>query len=228
MMNRKNCRYSLMCIGSVLISLVATAQSHKHADVHLKDTVPLLGDKQIFFNVAGVVLWQFSDYGEVEGGVRLNLKRKFFPVVEFGLGMCDKTHDETDIHYKTSSPFVRIGCDYNFIKNKSSNNRILGGLRLGYSSFKYDMDAPPLNDPNWSGNQLDFDFRNVSANATWCEFVIGLETKIWRGFSLGWTARYKKRLNHKTTETGKAWYVPGYGENDNHLFTGTFNAVLSF
>ena len=59
-------------------------------------------------------------------------------------------------------------------------------------------------------------------------FVIGLETKIWRGFSLGWTARYKKRLNHKTTETGKAWYVPGYGENDNHLFTGTFNAVLSF
>ena len=72
-MNRKICRYSLMCIGSVLISLIATAQSHKHADVHLKDTVPLLADKQIFFNVAGVVLWQFSDYGEVEGDGRAHV-----------------------------------------------------------------------------------------------------------------------------------------------------------
>ena len=166
MMNRKICRYSLMCIGSVLVSLVATAQSHKHADVHLKDTVPLLADKQIFFNVAGVVLWQFSDYGEVEGGVRLNLKRKFFPVIEFGLGMCDKTHDETDIHYKTSSPFVRIGCDYNFIKNKSSNNRILGGLRLSYSSFKYDMDAPPLNAPMPHGVSLSLVLKQKSGVAS--------------------------------------------------------------
>jgi hypothetical protein len=228
MMSKKICRYFLTCISSVLIPLAATAQSHKHADVLLKDTVPLFVEKQVFFNVAGVVLWQFSDYGEVEGGLRLNLQNKWFPVAEVGLGMCDKTHDETDIHYKTSSPFVRVGCDYNFIKNKLSGNRIYGGVRLAYTSFNYDMDAPSLDDPYWSGNKLDFNFKDVKSDAFWCEFVFGLETRVWRKFSVGWSARYKKRLSHKTSDVGKAWYIPGYGENDDHLFTGTLNAVLSF
>ncbi len=228
MKSERTCRYFLTCIGSVLFSLAATALSHKHTDVLLRDTVPFVVEKQVFFNVAGVVLWQFSDYGEVEGGVRLNLKRKYFPVVEAGVGICDKTHDETDIHYKTSSPFVRIGCDYNFMKNKLSDNRIYGGIRFAYTSFNYDMDAPSLEDPYWSGSKLDFNFKNVRSNAFWCEFVFGLETKVWRRFCVGWSARYKKRFSHKVSETGKAWYIPGYGENDDHLFSGTLNAVFRF
>ena len=224
----RTCKYFLLLISSVVLVLPCNGQSHKHKDVLLKDTVPLVVEKQVFFNVAGVVLWQFSDYGEVEGGVRLNLKGKYFPVVEAGLGMCDKTHDETDIHYKTSAPFARVGMDYNFMKNKMSTNRIYGGVRFGYTSFKYDMDAPPLDDPYWSGGQLDFNFRDVKCNASWCEFVFGLETKIWQRLSLGWTARYKRRLSHKVSDVGKAWYIPGYGENDGHLFNGTFNVVLNF
>ena len=221
-------RYFLVFISSVLFCAAADGQSHKHSDVLLKDTVPFVVERQVFVNAAGIVLWQFSDYGEIEGGLKLNIKRKFFPVVEVGLGLCDKTHDETDIHYKTSSPFIRVGCDYNFIKNKMSDNRIFGGIRFGYTTFKYDMDAPPLDDPYWSGSQLGFSFKDVSSNASWCEFVFGLETKVWRCINLGWSARYKRRLSHKTTEVGKAWYVPGYGENDGHLFTGTFNVILNF
>lgn len=221
-------KYFLLLISSLLLVLPGKAQSHKHQDVLLKDTVALVVEKQLFFNVAGVVLWQFSDYGEVEGGVRLNLKGKYFPVIEAGLGLCDKTHDETDIHYKTSAPFARIGIDYNFMKDKMSNNRIYGGLRFGYTSFKYDMDAPPLNDPYWDGSRLDFNFKDVKSNASWCEFVFGLETRIWQRFSLGWSARYKRRLSHKVSDVGKAWYIPGYGENDGHLFTGTFNVVFNF
>ena len=221
-------KYFLLLISSLLLVLPGKAQSHKHQDVLLKDTVPFVVEKQLFFNVAGVVLWQFSDYGEVEGGVRLNLKGKYFPVIEAGLGLCDKTHDETDIHFKTSAPFARIGIDYNFMKDKMSNNRIYGGLRFGYTSFKYDMDAPPLNDPYWDGSRLDFNFKDVKSNASWCEFVFGLETRIWQRFSLGWSARYKRRLSHKVSDVGKAWYIPGYGENDGHLFTGTFNVVFNF
>ncbi len=147
-MRMRICRYISLFISSLLLPATIFAQGQKPRHyVEEADTIPLLVGKQIFFNAAGVALWQFSDYGEVEGGVRVNLKGKFLPVVEVGLGMCDKTDDETDIHYKTSAPFIRVGCDYNFIKNKMSGNMIMGGLRLCYTSYKYDMDAPTLEVP---------------------------------------------------------------------------------
>lgn len=226
MTTRRIYRYILLFTVSLLTNTIVCAQSQKPIPSQTSDSIPLLMEKQLFFNAAGLVLWQFSDYGEIEGGVRLNLKGKYFPVIEAGIGVCDKTHDETDIHYKTSSPFVRVGCDYNFMKNKQSDNLIYGGLRLGYSTFKYDMDAPSLDDPYWDGSVLEYNFKGVSSNATWAEFVFGLETKIFKNLRMGWTARYKRRLKHKTTNIGKAWYIPGYGENDGHLFTGTFNIVF--
>ncbi len=73
---------------------------------------------------------------------------------------------------------------------------------------------------------LEYNFSDVKGNAAWAEVVFGLETRIWKHFSLGWSLRYKRRLSHKKTEVGKAWYLPGYGENDGHLFSGTFNLIF--
>lgn len=202
---------------------------HKHAVAPLvEDTIPLFVETQVFFNVAGVVLWQFNDHGEIEAGARINLKGRFFPTVEAGIGLCDETHDETDIHVKAKAPFIRVGCDYNFIKSPLSPNRLYGGLRFGYTSFNYDLSAPTVDDPYYSGSQLEFNFKDLKSNATWMEFVFGLETRIWKHFSLGWTARYKRRINHRKTSLGSAYYIPGYGENDGSLFSGTFNVVFNF
>lgn len=225
-MKKKIYRYILLFFSSIFLCVSTFAQSHKHNVELSADTLPLIMGKQIFANMAGVVLWQFSDYGEIEGGIKANIKGRFFPTLEAGIGLCDKTNDETDIHYKTSSPFVRIGCDYNFARKYTSSNKILGGLRLGYSSFKYDIDAPAIEDPYWNHSQLDFNFKGVKSNAMWAEFLFGLETKVWKRLNIGWTARYKRRLHHKTSNTGKAWYIPGYGENDGHLFTATFNVII--
>lgn len=224
-MKKRTSKFILLFISSVLLVLVSKAQSHK-PQVLTVDSVPTLMDKQVFFNLAGVILWQFNDYGEIEGGIRANIRGKFLPVAEIGLGVCDKTHDETDIHFKTSSPFVRLGCDYNFARDIYSGNKVLGGLRLGYTSFKYDIDAPAIDDPYWAGNQMSLNYKGVQSNAFWAEFVFGLETKLWKRLRIGWTARYKRRLNQKENEFGKAWYIPGYGENDNHLFSGTFNILF--
>jgi len=228
-MQKRICRYILLFISSiVLTSLTAGAQSKKPQVSLTEDTVKLLVSKQVYFNVAGVLLCQMSEYGEVEGGVRVNLKNKFFPTVEVGLGLCDKTDDETDNHFKTSAPFVKIGCDYNFARQKASGNRIYGGLRVGYTPFKYDFDSPAMEDPYWAGQTIDIKYKNVSSHAVWAEVLFGLETKIYRGFRMGWTARYKRCLNVKGNEFGKPWYVPGYGKNKDHLFTGTFNVAWEF
>ena len=226
-MHKKISRYIIVSISSLLL-LVPSAHAQL-SGLRFKaesDTLPLIMGGQVFVNLAGAVLWQLSDYGELEGGARLNMRCKYFPTVEAGLGICNKTNDETSLHYKTTTPFVRIGCDYNFSRIKTSPNRIYGGIRFGYTTYKYDIDGPDIIDPYWEGDVMPLRLKNISSNALWTEFVFGLETKVWRHFHVGWTARYKRRLHQKSDTTGNSYYIPGYGKNDSHLFTGTFNLVF--
>ena len=225
-MRKRISRYIIICISSLLLP---NAYAQPLSGLKFKaesDTLPLVMGYQAFVNIAGVVLWQFGDYGELEGGVRLNMRGKYFPSIEGGLGICDKTSDKTDLRCKTTAPFVRIGCDYNFSRIKTSPNRIYGGLRFGYTTYKYDIGGPPLNDPYWQGGTADINFHGLNSSALWGEVVFGLETKVWRNLHIGWTARYKRRLHQKENASGNSYYIPGYGKNSDHLFTGTFNLVL--
>lgn len=225
-MRKRISRYIIICISSLLLP---NAYAQTFSGLKFKaesDTLPLVMGYQAFVNIAGVVLWQFGDYGELEGGVRLNMRGKYFPSIEGGLGICDKTNDETGLRCKTTAPFVRLGCDYNFSRIKTSPNRIYGGLRFGYTTYKYDIDGPPLSDPYWQGGTADINFHGLNSSALWGEVVFGLETKVWRNLHVGWTARYKRRLHQKENASGNSYYIPGYGKNSDHLFTGTFNLVL--
>ncbi|MBR1838649.1 MAG: hypothetical protein IJ786_03735 [Bacteroidaceae bacterium] len=186
---------------------------------------PLFGGIAIGVDALGSGLAAFSTYGEYGVMARVNLKQKVFPVVEAGLGVCNRTDDATDIHLKLSAPYFRVGCDYNFLKDVASRNRIFGGLRMAYTSFSYDIDAPAMSDPVWH-DQTSFVYQDVKSNMLWAELVFGLEAKIWRNFHLGWNLRYKRRLHQKVNPPGQAWYVPGYGKNDTSAWGGTFNLIF--
>ena len=173
----------------------------------------------------GCGLAAFSTYGEYGAMVRVNLKQKFFPVFETGLGVCDRTDDGTDIHLKVSAPYFRVGCDYNFLKDLNSGNRVFGGLRVAYTSFSYDISSPSMSDPVWH-DQTDFAYNDVKSNMLWAELVFGLEAKIWRNFHLGWSVRYRRRFHQKVSVPGQSWYVPGFGKNDSSNFGGTVNLVF--
>lgn len=226
-MDKRISRYILVLLSSLLLwSAHAQAQLSGLRFKAESDTLPLIMGGQIYYNLAGTVLWQLSDYGEIEGGARLNMRGKYFPTVEAGLGICDKTDDETDLHCKATAPFLRIGCDYNFSRIKTSPNRIYSGIRLAGTTYKYDLDAPDLQDPYWQGDIMPLKLKSVSSSALWAEFVFGLETKLWRNIHVGWTARYKHRIHQKENSSGNSFYIPGYGKNRGHLFTGTFNIAL--
>lgn len=176
-------------------------------------------------DLAGAIMYKVSSYGQLEGQLHINLKETYFPVIELGIGHTNHSDDETSLHYKTNAPYIRIGCDYNFNKDKGSKNRIYGGLRYGFTTFKYDLDGPNMTDPVW-GTVIPYSFKNLSSNCSWLEFVFGLEAKIWSDFHIGWSIRYKRRLSQKLTPIGQAWYIPGLGKNDAHLFSGTFNLIF--
>ncbi len=180
---------------------------------------------QVSFDAAGLVMYGVASYGQIEGALRINLKERFFPILEAGLGHSDHTNEDTELHFKTNSPYLRIGCDYNFNKDKTSGNRVYGGVRLAYTTMKFDLSGPDVVDPVWKST-LPYRFNGLKSTCIWGELVFGLEAKIWNNFHLGWSARYRLRLKQTNDDIGAPWYIAGYGNNEGHTFGATFNVIF--
>lgn len=193
----------------------------KHTDENFK----LFEGMAVSVDVVGAVMYKLANYGQLEGQLRINLKEKYFPVAELGLGHSDHKDEETNLRFKTDSPYMRLGCDINFNKDKRSKNRIYGGMRFGFTSCKFDLQGDDQTDPVW-GTVVPLDYKDKSTTVSWLELVFGLEAKIYKTFHIGWSARYKMRLSQKAPDIGAAWYVPGFGKNDTHNFGATFNLIF--
>ena len=155
-----------------------------------------------------------SDAKTTEASVEVNLMNRFFPVVELGYGSMDTTDDETDIRFKTKAPFFRIGANYNvFYKKPYLPGHFLVGLRYGFSSFSYDVSAPPLTDPIWGKPSIPFSYQGVKSNASWLELAIGLRANIYKNLYMGLSLRYRSKISIKKNENSDPYYIPGYGKN---------------
>ena len=170
-----------------------------------------------------------SDIFNTDIQIQSNLLNKYLPVFEVGLGKTETTNDGTDIHYKTSAPYFRIGMDYNFFHNKTHlPGVLLAGLRYGFSSFTYDVDAPNMTDPNFDGIiEVPFSYPDQKSTAHWIEAVVGLKAKIYKGFCMGWSVRYKKRLSISKHENTEAWYIPGFGKNAGSSFNLSYHLIYN-
>lgn len=188
--------------------------------------LPVFCGFSVSADLAGLFMTQVAQYGQYEAAVRLNFKETYFPVFELGIGSTDHTDETTEQHYRAHSPYYRVGCDYNFLKDKRGRNRLYGGLRYGYSAYQFDLDAPAITDPVWGGS-VPYHFESVSSHAHWLELVGGLETRIWKFVYVGWSVRYRHMLKQKSVSIGRPWYVPGYGKNKNGNWGGTFNLIFN-
>lgn len=176
-------------------------------------------------DLAGAIQKAVSDYGQYEAALRINLRDKYFPIVEAGIGKADHDDAVSKISYSSSAPYFRIGVDFNMMKQKHDVNRIYVGVRYGFSSFKYDVHHPGVKDPIWKDISA-YDVDDVSCNYHWAELVAGVDAKIWGPFHLGWSARYRRRISYDNGPLGNVWYVPGYGKSGNTRMGGTFNVTI--
>lgn len=186
---------------------------------------PLFGGVNVGVDLCGAVMASFGAWGQYEGQLRANFLNTWFPVVEVGVGVSDHDGEETELHYRTHSPYFCLGCDYNVLKEHQSGNRLFVGLRYAFSPFKYDVAGPAFNDPVYGG-ELPFRYSGLKSTAHWAEAVLGVDVKVWRFVRLGWSFRYKFMFKEKETVVGKSWYVPGYGKSGGKMLGGSFN--LSF
>lgn len=202
----------------------ALAQRHK-AKAAERDTTALFKGFAVSADLAGAVMTAVSDYGQYEAALRVNLKDRYFPIVELGIGKADHTDDGTNIRYKTSAPYARLGIDFNLLKNKHDDYRLYGGARMAYTSFKYDVAAPPVTDPVW-GSEAAYGANGVKADCLWIEGAFGVDAKIWGPVHLGWSVRYRAKVKGNMGSMGNAWYVPGFGRSGGSRMGATFNFTI--
>ena len=209
----------------LMASIQSSAQERpKILDVG-KDTIPFLRGVSVSADLVGLIQKAVGDYGQYEASLRVNIKDKYFPVVELGFCKADAADDATRLTYKTSAPYGRIGLDFNMMKNKHDDYRIYAGFRYAFTTFKYDVTSMGIEDPVWR-EHTDFGIEGAKCTYHWGELVVGIDAKILGPFRMGWTVRYRRRIAHSESDFGNAWYVPGFGKGDGSKLGGTFNLTF--
>ena len=217
-----------ICISFLAISSLSAlpAYGQKKKMVATPDTIPFLRGFSVSFDLAGAALLQLNDWGQYEGALRVNLRDKYFPIVELGIGRANHSKDEvTGISYKTTAPYGRIGMDFNLLKNKHQANRFYAGFRYAFTSYKVDITHEDFPDPVWQWD-TGFDVRGERCSQHWIEAVLGVDAQVFGPLHLGWSVRYKRRLGGNDGVIGRTWYVPGYGTYGDTRLGGTFNIII--
>lgn len=219
-------------ILSLAISLTWTTKIYAQAKqkqlsiVETTDSVPLLNGIAVSADIAGIIQYAVSDYGQFEGAVRVNLRDTYFPIMEIGLGKASHDDAVTLIHYTSTAPYFRLGVDYNLMSDKHDVYRLYGGIRYATTYFKYDISHPGLKDPYWD-DEVPYGAEGVKCNYHWAEIVGGVDAQIVGPLRMGWSVRYRKRLSHSDGSLGNVWYVPGFGKAGSSRLGITFNVSLS-
>ncbi len=218
-------RYTCILLISLLVALPSTAKKSKY---RIEPEMP----PAKFFNGFGVgvdgvgfgMMLTGARFANMEVLGRINLLEKYFPVVELGIGQCDREGNEQSTKFHTRAPYFRVGADYCFTK-KRNGNRLLVGLRYAFSSFNYDLSNPDFEDEVYHV-PAPLDFRDMKGKMHWLEVCVGVETRIWKFVRLGWTLRFKPRIYKSFSEHGDPWFVPGFGKNDNTTWGGSVNLMF--
>jgi len=239
MLNKRNL-YILSFVTAMFVSSVCFGQENTqpaNSDEAPKPTKYISIEEQkeklvffqgftLSFDLIGPVTMLTTDYGTLEGALRLNLKNTYFPIVEMGYGVCEKTDENTKVSFKTKAPYARIGCDINFLKDKFQDNRLYLGARYGISKFKYDVASPLMTDPIWGGSDT-FIANDINCTSQWIEIVCGVQVKIWKNLHMGWSVRYKAEMSSTKNDFSKPTCIPGYGYTTNSTcWGGTYNLIF--
>lgn len=217
-----------LSISILAVSLLAPCQAgaQQARETASADSTRLFEGVSVGVDLLGAGQCVLSDYGQYEASLRLNLRGRYFPVVELGIGEADADDVTTSVRYKTRAPYGRVGCDFNLLRNKHDLYRLYAGARLAYTSFHYDVTtSAPVPDPVWGGT-ASYSATDVEAKACWAEVCGGIDVTIWRFVHMGWMVRYRARLSQSHGTVGEPYYIPGFGRNGSSRIGATFN--LSF
>ncbi len=158
-----------------------------------------------------------------------NFYDKLFPTIEAGYGQISTTLQEGQT-YKSQAPFLRIGMNYNLIRNANKDGSAKHirsypflGVRYGMGVFGYEMTGIPLSSGYW-GTEQQYDFSKKAVYGGWLEIVGGIRVDIYRGLTMGWNVRLKTAFH--SPDKAKLWWAAGYGFTSGSQFA--FNYTIGY
>lgn len=187
---------------------------------------PLFGGVAASVDLVGFVMKAAGSWANMEVAARLNFKEKFFPLVELGIGSCDRNGKTNENNFSVTAPYYRIGMDYN-INKKQNGNRFFAGARYAFTSFNYDFSNPAQTDRLY-GVAVPLSLEGMHGHNQWLELVLGFETKLWSFIRLGANFRFKFRTVNDYATEGEPWFVPGFGINGTSAYGATMNLAFDF
>lgn len=198
------------------IVLVDTVTGREYTDTVLLDSpkriYPTLHAVSVGVNVWDIAARAFgNDYGLVSVWAELSLHNWLKPYVEFGVGSADHMARDDAFRYKSSTaPFFKVGMNYNFLYNSNPHYSVYAGVRLGYTSFSYEITEGSTSSGYWD-ETMPVNVPRQSTSALYFEGLAGVRVYIAANIYLGWEVKYHSMLHQKSMLYGNPWYIPGYG-----------------
>ena len=179
---------------------------------------PKLTDVAFGLNFAEPLFMAFGQtYASVDVNATLNMWNRLQPTAELGLGWAKSTPDDMNFTYHGKpSPYFKVGANYNFLFKNSPNYQAYLGIRLGYSTFTYDVTDVHYTNSYWS-EDLTGSILGERSHALWGEAGVGLRVKLSGPLSLGWMIRYHGIFNYGKSDHSRPWFIPGYGPRNSSL-----------
>lgn len=222
-------------VDETVLEQFLTGDTLKAREEARKDSVrkaythyPKLTESYVACNFADLVMFVGGqDYFNLDFSFTVNMWNRIQPVAELGVGYAHSTPDDRNYTYKGHfAPYMKLGCNYNFMFKNSPDYQAFVGLRLGGSVFKYDITDIQCNSSYW-GEETTTAIKGEWGRAMWGELVAGLKVKIHRAWALGWQVKFHKMLGQNHPESGQPWFVPGYGTRNGSL-AFAFNVYYTF
>lgn len=198
-------------------STEAVNQARKDSLRRAYKRYPRLTDLTVGVNFAEPLFMAFGQsYASADVNATLNMWNRIQPTIELGLGWAKTTPDDLHFIYRGKpSPYFKVGMNYNFMFKNSPDYQALLGIRLGYSTFSYEVTDILYNNSYWqeiiSGSISDH------SHALWGEAGVGLRVKLAGPISMGWMLRYHGIFNYGKSEHSRPWFIPGYGPRKSSL-----------
>ena len=153
----------------------ARAQERKDSLAKIYPHYPKLTEFSLGLGFGDALMMAFGQkYASFDLSATLNMWNRFQPVLVVGLGRAKNMPDDMNFTYVGKlSPFFKIGANYNFLYKNEPQYQLYAGVRLGYSTFKYDVDDVSVSNPYW-GELETYYLRGLRCNGHWGEYIVRL------------------------------------------------------
>lgn len=212
-------------IFSILLALFTIFPALSQ-EQEVKEKVRIKGPR-FGFDLSRLTLYYFEpERTAYEFSLDYEIKRNYYPVVEFGLQEVDL--EESNYNYQSEGYYLRIGMDYNFQKNYSVDQyeMVFFGFRYGFSGQRHSADNIIIENDYWG----DYFAESVPVSkfyGHWLELAGGIRAELFRNVFIGWSFRGRLMLYKSKKPAMEPYYVPGFGKGSKRVALG-FNYSIYY